>query len=235
MRVVVPPQLQEYVLKEFHRGHEGIVKMKSRARSLVWWPTLDMDVEGVTKSCEACLQHAHNPPKEYGNWPETTSPFERVHVDLGEYKGHMFLILVDTYSKWPEVVVMPSTSAQRTVAELRTIFARWGLPRVLVSDNGPQFTSAVFQSFMKTNVLHLTSSAYHPATNGQAEKGVGIIKQALKKLNSSDLRKSLDRFLHSHRTTLHTGTDRTPAELMTGRLLGHDWTSCVLCSNKRSR
>ena len=220
MRVVVPPKLQEYVLRELHSGHEGIVKMKSRARRLVWWPTLDSDIDGLSRSCEACLNHANNPPKEYGTWPQTTRPLERVHVDFGDYKGQMFLILVDTYSKWPEVVMMSSTTAQRTVTELRTIFARLGIPEVLVSDNGPQFSSEVFRDFMRANgVLHLTSPAYHPATNGQAEKGVGIIKQALRKLDSSDLRRSLDVFLHAYRNTPHTATNRAPAEMMIGRPL----------------
>ena len=92
----------------------------------------------------------------------------------------MFLIVVDAHSKWPEVLVMNSTTAEKTVSELRTVFARWGLPEVLVSDNGPQFTSSVFRDFMRANgIRHVTSAAYHPATNGLAEKAVGIVKQAL--------------------------------------------------------
>lgn len=112
------------------------MKMKSRARRLVWWPTLDYDIEGISKSCGAYLEHVNNPSKEYSTWPQTTQSFERVHVDFGDYKGQMFLIAVDAYSKWPEVVMISSTTAQRTVAELRTVFARLGIPRILVSDNG---------------------------------------------------------------------------------------------------
>ena len=220
LRVVIPAKFQDYVLSELHQGHEGIVKMKSRARSVTWWPTLDKDIETLSKSCETCVSNSPSPPTEYGTWPETSRPFERVHVDFGDYKGQMFLIVVDAYSKWPEVLLMNSTTAEKTVLELRTVFARWGLPEVLVSDNGPQFTSSVFRDFMRNNgIRHVTSAAYHPATNGLAEKAVGIVKQALKKMKSMEIRRRLDCFLHSYRNTPTTSTGRAPAELMMGRLL----------------
>ena len=88
--------------------------------------------------------------------------------------------MVDSHSKWPEVCIMNKTSADKTIAVLRDIFARNGLPRELVSDNGPQFTSQQFTKFMSTNgIRHVTSSPYHPASNGAVERFVQTVKKAL--------------------------------------------------------
>ena len=95
--------------------------------------------------------------------------------------GHMFLIVVDAHSKWPEVLSTGSTSSERAVELLREVFARYGLPEHLHSDNGRQFTSEVFRNFMKANnIKHTFSAQYHPATNGQTERFVQTFKQAMK-------------------------------------------------------
>ena len=78
--------------------------------------------------------------------------------------------MVDAHRKWPEVRVMHSTTTQRTIEVLSEIFAIHGLPRVLVTDNDPQFTAKEFADFLKTNcIVHRTSAPYHPATNGLAQ------------------------------------------------------------------
>jgi len=93
----------------------------------------------------------------------------------------MFLIAVDAHSKWPEVIPMMSTTSQKTIARLRTIFARNGLPDQICTDNGPQFTSAEFIAFLKGNgVKHFSTAPYHPATNGLAEWFVQTLKRAIK-------------------------------------------------------
>ena len=63
-------------------------------------------------------------------WEWPSSSWERIHVDFaGPFLGRMFMVIVDAHSKWPEVIEMKSTTAERTIQELRTIFARYGLPR----------------------------------------------------------------------------------------------------------
>lgn len=83
----------------------------------------------------------------------------------------MFLVVIDAHSKWPEVAVMKSTSLDKTIEELRSIFSRFGLQQQLVSDNGPQLVSEEFKAFMEENgIQHIKSAPYHPATNGLAER-----------------------------------------------------------------
>ena len=99
------------------------------------------------------------------------------HAQFGKY---LLFIAIDAYSKWPEVFVVSSTSAQQTIDKLRTMFATHGLPAVLVSDNGPPFTSTEFEKFVKANgIIHHRIPPYHPSSNGLAENMVRTVKQAL--------------------------------------------------------
>lgn len=93
------------------------------------------------------------------------------------------MILVDAYSKWLEVFKMPSLTSQVTITRLRRLFAAYGLPEHIVTDNGTQFTSVEFKNFMQQNgTLHSTSAHGHPATNGLAERYVQTFKSGIKKL-----------------------------------------------------
>ena len=163
-RVIIRAQL----LQELHEGHIGIVRMKALARSYIWWPKLDEDIEKLATNCEECGMTANMPPvSSYHPWQHPHAPWDRIHMDFGECRGTYFLVVVDAYSKWPEVRVMHSTTTQRTIEVLSEIFATHGIPRVLVTDNGPQFTAKEFSDFLKTNyIVHRTSAPYHPATNG---------------------------------------------------------------------
>ena len=82
-------------------------------------------------------------------WEYPEGPWRRVHIDfVVPVEGKMFLVVVDAYSKWPEVMEMPNTTTQTTLDQLRSVFARWGIPQQVVSDNGPQFVAQEFERFM---------------------------------------------------------------------------------------
>jgi len=223
VRVVVPPRYQQRVLEELHTGHMGVVKMKGLGRGHVWWPNFDSDVEGLCNSCSPCQLTQTNPAAGVVHmWEYPEQPWSRVHIDFaGPEQGKMLLVVVDAHSKWPEVKVMSSTTASKTIEVLREIFARQGLPAQLVSDNGPQFTSAEFAEFLRKNgVRHVTSAPYHPRTNGLAERFVRTMKAALKSDTSTTCVKlKLDRFLLAYRNCPHATTGETPAKLLTGRPL----------------
>ncbi len=135
VRVLIPARLRERVLDELHRGHQGIVRMKSLARSHVWWPGLDKDLEVRAKACTACQAIKNAPPKApLHPWAWPTAPWLRIHADFaGPIFGKMLLVVTDAHSKWPEVCVMTSTTADRTIAALRDMFAQHGIPEQLVS------------------------------------------------------------------------------------------------------
>ena len=125
-RVVIPVKLRNKVLSELHEGHLGIVKMKSLARSYIWWPKIDKDIEHLAKSCPGCqLQQNEAGKVSLHPWEWPTAPWQRIHLDFaGPFLGRMFLVIVDAHSKWPEVEVMSSTTSTQTIDRLRTIFGR---------------------------------------------------------------------------------------------------------------
>lgn len=229
MRVVIPESLRSTVLKEIHEQHMGICKMKALARGYVWWPKLDSDLESVAKACATCDSLRNQLPEvPLHPWTLTSRPMERIHVDFCDFKNQSFLIIVDNYSKWLEAVPMTSTTAERTIEKLRFVFAYAGIPEEIVSDNGPQFVSAQFKEFLKMNGIKQTlMPPYHPASNGQAERAVQIVKQALKarlkdnekRVTPLSLNHVLSDFLLRYRITPHKTTGVAPCQLFSGRLL----------------
>ena len=128
----------------------GIVAMKAIARSYLWWPKLDAEIELMVKNCEVCQSVRKAPPRApLYPWRWPTRVWLRVHIDFAEKDGNSFLCLVDSHSKWIEVAHMASTSANSTIDQLRVWFAAYGLPEEVVSDDGPQFIAREFVDFLK--------------------------------------------------------------------------------------
>ena len=224
IRVIVPKKLQNQVLQEIHNSHPGVTRMKVTARSYIWWPGLDAQIEKLANSCSACQETKNTPPKvPLHPWQWPNKPWSRVHIDFaGPFLNKFFLVIVDAYSKWPEVIEMNSSTTTKTVDALRHVFAIHGLPEQLVSDNGAQFVSDEFSQFMKQNgIKHLRSAPYHPATNGLAERFIQTFKRAMKAgmKEKVQLKQCLENFLLTYRTTAHATTKETPCRLMMGRSL----------------
>ena len=134
----------------------------------------------------------------------------------------MYLVVVDAYSKYPEIVKMTSITAQATIAALREIFSRQGFPEMIVSDNGSQFTSDEFKQFcVRNGVRHRTSAPYKPSTNGQAERVVQVLKTAIEQANvtKSNVDIVIARYMLVYRNTPHTTTGESPAMMFLKRRL----------------
>lgn len=219
-RAVVPPKGRKRLLEDLHESHPGMTRMKALARSYIWWPNLDSDIEAMVRSCPVCQAHRNMPssaPLHPWEWPNR--PWSRLHVDYaGPFQGKMFLVIIDAHSKWMDVYPMNSSTSTATIEKLRQSFAIHGLPDTLVSDNGTCFTSEEFEIFMKMNgIKHIKSAPYHAATNGLAERAVQTMKQGLKKLTQGSMETRVARFLSMYRITPQTTTGLSPAELLFNR------------------
>lgn len=220
-RVVTPKTLQRRILKDFHMGHPGKNRMKSLMRSYVYWPNMDQDIIHMVDKCKGCSLAAKAPPITHKPWPKTDRPWSRIHVDFaGPLEGFYYLIVVDSYSKWPEVFRCRKPTSETTINCLHELFARFGVVDCLVTDNGTQFTSADFQEFCETfQVKHIKSPPYHPRSNGQAERFVDTLKRALRKAYDVPTEKALQQFLQVYRITPNSTTPSalSPAEVMFAR------------------
>jgi len=109
------------VLNELPRDHPGVVRMKAVARSHVWWAGLDNEIEELVRACQSCQAVKNAPPvAPLHPWLWPLKPWKRIHADFASpFKGKMFLLVMDAHSKWPEIVEMSSTTATKTVEELR--------------------------------------------------------------------------------------------------------------------
>lgn len=223
-RVVVPEKLKSYLLNEIHLSHMGINKCKAMARSYFWWPNIDLDIEKMCKECRTCNSVAMHPPKApLHPWPYENKPWSRLHLDfMGPIYGNKYLIVIDSFSKWPAVFKANRSDAKNVIKMLTHLFSIFGLPTKVVSDNGPPFTSFDFQQYLRLNgIRQLFSTPKHAQSNGQAENSVKIFKIALKKamFDKKDPDLFLEQFLFDYRNTPHCVTGVSPAQSMFQRNL----------------
>ncbi|XP_039438442.1 uncharacterized protein K02A2.6-like isoform X2 [Culex pipiens pallens] len=194
-RAVIPSSLREKILQLLHLNHGGMVKMKKLARRTVYWPGLNSDIEDFVKSCESCSQmEVVRKPEASGSWIPTTRPFSRLHADFFFFQGNTFLLIVDSNTKWLEVEWMRfGTNARLVNKKFAAMFTRFGLPDVIVTDGGPPFNSTELIGFLEQQGIKvLKSPPYNPASNGQAERMVRVVKDVLKKFLIDNKTKSLE-------------------------------------------
>ena len=219
-RIVVPNDLQDKLLRELHKTHPGMTRMKQLARGYMYWPSIDVDIESLVRNCQVCIDQSRNPVKvPVRLWPQTTKPFERIHIDYaGPIDGKMFLIVVDAYSTWPEVYITNTATTTNTIHALQNLFARFGNPHTMVSDNGTQFTSHAFDFFCKSiGAEHVRTAPFHPQSNGLAERFVDIFKRRYLKLRKVyDVKTAKEMFLQAYRASPNS-SGQTPAERFLNR------------------
>lgn len=186
-RVIVPAALRPAVLKMLHEHHLGVVRSKQLARKYFYWPGLNNELEKMVRACKTCMEvDADRLPKVFVPWPAPTRPFERVHLDFFDALSRRFLLLVDAFSRWTEIFPMQKTDASHVVAILRKIFLTFGNPILIVTDNGPPFSSKEFHEFCTSSSIKLIKSPpYHPASNGICERWVQSSKILFKKIMGS--------------------------------------------------
>ena len=192
--LVVPQTCQRRVLEELHVSHPGIVKMKSLARIHVWWPGIDVDIEKLVQECNVCQSVRNAPSKAFLHswaWPE--GPWKRIHIDfVGPFQNSMFLVIVDAYSKWLEVVPMNSTMTEKTLDVLRSCSQGMACLSKLypITD-----LNSLLPNSRINGVKHIRTIPYQPASNGEAERFVQIFR-SFRQIQSSFTRLHLPNTTH---------------------------------------
>ena len=223
-RIVMPYTLRNQTLQLSHEGHQGIVKTKQLLREKVWWPGIDNQIEKLIQKCIPCQAQAspaRREPLHMTQMPD--KPWQTVYADLcGPFpSGESALVLIDGFSRWPEVEILKhSTTSETVIARLDKIFSIHGYPEELTTDNGTQFVSESMETYLKQKGIHHRKICpYWPRANGEVERFNRTLLKAIKAAHTErkDWRKELPQFLLNYRATPHTTTGKTPAKLLMGR------------------
>ncbi|XP_008484642.1 uncharacterized protein K02A2.6-like, partial [Diaphorina citri] len=128
-RLVLPKECRAEALKKLHDGHFGLVSCKKRAREVMYWPSLNTDIENLVKSCLLCQKYSRanqNEPIVSRDIPDR--PWSTLGMDFFKLNGKNYLLVIDYYSKYVELDVMHSMTALSVINHLQAMFARHGLP-----------------------------------------------------------------------------------------------------------
>ncbi|XP_043471652.1 uncharacterized protein K02A2.6-like [Leptopilina heterotoma] len=239
-KIVIPTKLRAQVLAAAHEGHPGIVNMKARLRTKVWWPKIDKDAENVVRNCKGCiLVSGPNPPTPMKRRELPTQAWIDTALDfLGPLpSGDYLLVVVDYYSRYKEIKVLRSITAKETINSLKEMFARLGFPATVTCDNGKQFTSNEFKSFCDELGIRIFSTIpYWPQQNGEVERQNRDILKRLKisQIQKSDWKDDLLTYLMMYNSTPHATTGRTPSELFYRRQFRDKLPSLINIENKET-
>ena len=222
-KIVMPVTLRPKCVELAHEGHQGIVKCKQRLRTKLWWPRVHDDVEKFCRSCVDCVRvSTPDAPEPMTMTKLPNQPWHMLSCDLvGPLPdGRSVIAVIDYYSRYFECAFLSSTTAERVIEFLDTVFARFGYPETLRTDNGPQFVSDAFQQYLATSGINwLSTTPFWPRANGEIERTNRTLLKTLKiaKMNGRDMSAELRKFLVAYRSTPHSSTGVAPYTMLFGR------------------
>ncbi|XP_055920525.1 uncharacterized protein K02A2.6-like [Eupeodes corollae] len=217
-RVLVPNNLIKGMLDALHKSHMGITKTLNKAKSTLFWPYMNRDIENMIFKCKKCEKfRSENKKHSLIPHPIPKRPFQKLGMDCLDYGGRSYLVGMDYYSKWIELHEITDKTASSIIKILNKFFSIHGIPQNIVSDNQP-FNSYELRNFANnSNLDFIHSSPRYPRCNGLAEKAVHIAKSILKKISQSE--GSLEEALLEYRSTPISGIGYSPAEMLMNRKL----------------
>ncbi|XP_043209897.1 uncharacterized protein K02A2.6-like [Amphibalanus amphitrite] len=185
----------------------------------------------MVRACEVCASSdktatPRNAPLHPVPLPE--GPWEKVGIDFigpmegGGQRQRFAIVLVDYFSKWPEVGFCSSPSTEAAIDFLEVVASREGYPLQVVSDNGTAFVSAEFTAYLRrVGVQHVRVTPYHPRGAGAVERMNRVVKSALQTASKEkqDWSQAVRQFLWTYRSTPHATTGLSPSEMLHGRQL----------------
>jgi rubrerythrin len=208
-KVIIPQSMRANTLKKIHKSHLGMDKCKNRARAVLYWPGLTKDIDKMISACSTCATFRRSAAAEPLIPHETR--------DIFTFKNMDYLLVVDYYSKYPEVTKLSGKTATSVNRNLREIFTRHGIPDELIADNMP-FSSSTMQYFANDwGFTTTTTSPRYTKSNGQSERCIQTVKNLFKKTSEED--KDHYVALLDYRSTLLSGVPHSPAQLLMSRML----------------
>ena len=200
----IPPSMHTKLLHSIHSNNLGAESNIRRAKEVLFWPGMRSAIHDICQACTACAKYGQYARKERMKFlPLPTLPWQLVSQDRFSLQGKNYLVTVCHHSDWIETDELENTLSSTVMNATRSHFARFGVPVVCHTDNGPQFMSKEYQDYARDyGFIHITSSPYHPQRNGRAEAAVKVCKAQLRKSDDYD-KKCCSTEIH-RRQDIHT-------------------------------
>ena len=233
-RIVVPTALVPQLISECHdhalAGHYHPQAVFEKLKPRYYWPSMGKDIKSFCDSCVKCHSHKQNhreKPAPLGTNPVPLGPWETLHTDiLGPLpetpEGHRWILLVVcAFTKFVELIPLKDTTAETVAVALVETFHRYGMPSVIVSDNGVQFRAKLLAEINRLlDVKHVFISAYHAQANSNVERMCGVVKNMIA-VSLNRTQREWSQFLgasqHAINAAYQTSNKWSPAFLMFGR------------------
>eukprot|EP00794_Sanderia_malayensis_P019334 gene19334-biopygen16221 len=222
-RIVIPASLQKKAVDLAHACHQGLEKTKALLREKIWFPGIDSFVKEIIAKCLPCQAVGRpNPPEPLRMTEMPSAPWHKINIDFfGPLpSGDLLLVIIDRYSRYPEVEIVRSTKCSAVIPKLDKIFAAHGIPFELTSDNGPPFNGDDFARYLKLlGVKFKPSTPKWPQGNAEVERFMQPLNKALTTAiaEGKKWQQELSRFLLQYRITPHSTTKVPPSELLFNR------------------
>ena len=155
--------MKQDILEKLHTSHLGIVKCRERARQSVWWPGLSTQLVQMIKNCRECCKERSQPAEPLITLKLPELPFQKIGTDLSEWEKRTYLLVVDYYSRYIEIALLKRTTSSEVITHLKSIFARHGIPELIVSDNGPHYSVKSFRNSCKNTNVDLSPAVLVPS------------------------------------------------------------------------
>ena len=210
LQASIPPSMHTQLLHSIHSNNLGAESNIRRAKEVLFWSGMRSDLHDMCQACTACAKYGQYAKHEsMKSLPLPTLPWQLVSQDRFSLHGKNYLVTVFHYSDWIETDKLENTLLSTVMNATRSHFARFGVPDVCHTDNGPQFMSKEYQDYARDyGFKHITSSPYHPQRNGRAEAAVKVCKAQLRKSDDYDKK------MLFYRNTPPTGHTYSPAQRM---------------------
>ena len=153
----------------------------------MYWPGLYEELKELVINCTTCLKFSSKKQncvskKQHARHKIPINPWSKVASDIYHFEGDSYLLIIDYTSRFPIIRKLSVMTGKAIAQHMQTIFAEYGWPNRLVTDNGPCYTNKEFQKLMESmSINHFTSSHHYPQSTWHAEKFVGIIKTLFNK------------------------------------------------------
>jgi transposase InsO family protein len=222
-RLVIPRELRVAVLEAGHEGCPGRDSMLQQLRLDTWWPGQTKDVKDFVDTCDGCAASVdRNQPAPMAVRETPEAAWQHCSADFkGPIGGQFYFhVLIDNYSRWPEVEIVKSTSFEKLRPALEGSFSLHGIPESITHDNGPPYNSRAWRAYAKEKGFESRAcTPEHPEGNGIAERFMGVLVKVVHTAiaQGRDPKEEVMRRLLNYRNTRHPSTGCTPAELLMNR------------------